>query len=99
MARNTKAKKKKGIKQKISFTRVEYEMELKKHTRKVIDGMCALLEYNMIIDNHLSPDEAERQSRLMDSRADAIIRGDLTWEEVYKFLEEYHAKAKVKQCE
>lgn len=52
----------------------------------------SLLEYNMIIENHLTPEQAKHQGELMDIRAQAIVDGNLTWEEVDAFLEEYYAK-------
>ena len=98
MARNTKLKKKKSNngRQKISFTRAELDMLLKHNSRQILKGAKSLLEYNMIIENHLTPAEAKRQGELMDIRAEAIINGDLTWEEIDAFLDEYYAKEEAK---
>lgn len=92
MARNTKAKKKTIGKQKITMTRVQLEMMLKQNARQILKGARSLLEYNMILENHLTPEQAKRQGELMDIRAEAILEGHLTWEEIDAFLEEYYAK-------
>lgn len=67
----------------------EIKMDVIRTTMKC---SSSLLEYNMIVDNKLSSAEAKRQRNLMDTRAEAIINGFLTWEEIEAFLDEYHAK-------
>ena len=71
------------------LTREEYEEVLKDNARDILKGVRSLLEYNMILENHLTPEQAETQSRLMEIRSEAILNGDLTWDEVDEFLEEY----------
>lgn len=77
------------------------ESEVKEIKREAINtavkGSTSLLEYNMILENHLTPKQAKEQSKLMDIRADAIARGDLTWEEVNAFLEEHYEKEEQKR--
>ena len=76
----------------ICITEEEIE-EIKQDTIKTtMKCSSSLLEYNMILDNHLSPEEAKRQGNLMDIRAQAIIDGNLTWEEIDNFLTEYYEK-------
>lgn len=92
MARNVKAKKKKdkSRKEKITLTRAQLDMMLKQNARDILKGAKALLEYNMILENHLTPEQARRQSELMDIRAEAILDGHLTWAEIDKFLDDYY---------
>lgn len=91
MARGVKAKKAKGG-GKITFTRTQLDMVLKHNARQILKGAKALLEYNMILENHLTPEQAKRQGELMDARAEAIINGYLTWDEIYEFLDDYYKK-------
>jgi hypothetical protein len=76
------------------YVLTESEMKdiLLKNSKDTLDGSKALIEYNLIVDNKLSPKEAKRQSNLMDIRAQAILDGDLTWEEIYAHIDEFHAK-------
>lgn len=57
-----------------------------------LKSAASLLEYNMILENHLTPAEAKEQSHLMEVRAQAIVDGHLSWEEIDEFLEEHYAK-------
>lgn len=92
MARNTKAKKKKNPnrKEKITLTRAQLDMMLKQNARQILKGAKTLLEYNMICENHLTPEQAREQSRLMEIRAEAILDGHLTWDEIDAFLDDYY---------
>lgn len=67
----------------------EIKMDVIRTTMKC---SSSLLEYNMIMDNKLSSAEAKRQRNLMDTRAEAIINGFLTWEEVEAYLKEHYEK-------
>ena len=72
------------------LTREEYEEILQENARKIFKGATSLLEYNMIIENHLTPEQASHQANLMEIRAEAILNGDLTFDEINEFLEQYH---------
>lgn len=94
MSRNIKAKKKKNPKrkEKITLTRAQLDMILKQNARQILKGAKSLLEYNMILENHLTPEQAKKQGELMDVRAEAILDGHLSWNEIDAFLEAYYEK-------
>lgn len=76
-------------------TRAEYEEILQENARQIFKGAISLLEYNMIIENHLTPEEAAHQAHLMEVRADAILNGYLTFDEIDEFLDKYHKEGKI----
>ena len=49
----------------------------------------------MIIENHLTPEQASHQANLMEIRAEAILNGDLTFDEINEFLDQYHKEGKI----
>ena len=77
------------------LTREEYEEILQENARQIFKGAISLLEYNMIIENHLTPEQASHQANLMEIRAEAILNGDLTFDEIDEFLDKYHKEGKI----
>lgn len=77
------------------LTREEYEEILQENARQIFNGAISLLEYNMIIENHLTPEQASHQANLMEIRAEAILNGDLTFDEINEFLDQYHKEGKI----
>lgn len=76
-------------------TREEYDEILQENARQIFKGAISLLEYNMIIENHLTPEQAAHQSHLMEVRAEAILNGYLTFDEIDEFLDKYHKDGKI----
>lgn len=77
------------------LTREEYEEILQENARQIFKGAISLLEYNMIIENNLTPEQASHQANLMEIRAEAILNGDLTFDEINEFLNQYHKEGKI----
>lgn len=82
----------------ICITEEEVEAIKQDAIKTTLDCASSLLEYNMILENHLSPEDAKRQGKLMDIRAQAIVDGNLTWEEIDAFLDEHYAKEEEKDA-
>lgn len=76
-------------------TREEYDEILQENARQIFKGAISLLEYNMIVENHLTPEQASHQANLMEIRAEAILNGDLTFDEINEFLDKYHKEGKI----
>ena len=77
------------------LTSEEFEEILQENARQIFNGAISLLEYNMIIENHLTPEQASHQANLMEIRAEAILNGDLTFDEINEFLDQYHKEGKI----
>ena len=77
----------------ICMTEEDVEQIKKDAVSITMKSAIALLEYNMIQENQLSPEQVKEQSHLMNIRADAIAVGALTWEEVYACIDAYKEEA------